>query len=428
MEKVYQYLWKYRMLGETDFTLVDGRSVEIIDPGQHNSDSGPDFFNGKIRIDGKVWAGNIEIHVRASDWYRHGHQNDEAYSSVILHVVASDDARIGRSDGSEVPQLVISLPDGFMTLYESLSSPGADIRCRNYIQYLPSLIISDWLESLGMMRLEAKAARITDVLDSTGGDWEQACFVILARTLGFGLNNDPFEMLARSIPLKLLHRHSDSLFQIEAILFGQAGLLDSSAHIFDEYYQGLCHEYVFLARKYGLRPLRLNWKFARTRPHNLPHRRIAMLARSCLGGFSLFRRILESPPYEDELLTLFDWRIEGYWHDHFSFDVPATFAPCTLSRASREIILINLVAPLIYAYALRWGDYDTEEKAKALLNELRPEQNAIIRTWKALGLHADCAMRSQALLHLKKEYCDAHKCLYCRFGHRFVQGAVIDAF
>lgn len=428
MEMIYQYLWKYRVLGDYDFRLADGRKVEILDPGRHNADSGPDFFNGKVRIGNEIWAGDIEIHERASDWYRHGHQYDHAYDTVILHVVAVDDARIRLADGRELPQLRIDLPAGFMTLYETLSRPGADIRCRSYLEYLPPLIVTDWLESLGVMRLESKAERVANVLEQTGGDWEQACFVILARTLGFGLNNDPFEILARSLPLKLLHRHSDSLMQIEALIFGQAGLLDSSSHIFDEYYQGLCREYVFLARKYGLRPLRLNWKFARTRPHNMPHRRLAMLASACLGGFSLFRKIIECKPYEEDLVELFGWRPEGYWHDNFSFDAPASFAPCALSRSSREIILINVVAPLLYAYGLKRGNYEYEERAKNLLEELRPEQNSIIRTWKSLGLHADSAMRSQALLHLKKEYCDASKCLYCRFGARFVKGAMIDAF
>ncbi|MCM1437557.1 MAG: DUF2851 family protein [Prevotella sp.] len=408
--------------------LTDGRPIEVLHPGEHNHDSGPDFFNAKIRIAGDIWAGNVEIHTRASDWYRHGHHKDSAYGTVVLHVVGVDDARIYRSDGSEIPQTVIMLPQGFMSVYESLSSPQADIRCRSWLSTLPRLIVTDWLETLAVQRMQQKARRVVDIYDLTGGDWEQTCFVILSRSLGFGLNNDPFEIMARSVPLKYLCHHSNSVLQLESILFGQAGLLDSSSHIFDEYYQKMCREYVFLARKYNLRPSRLNWKFARTRPQNFPHRRVAMLASCALGGFSLFRKIIDTEGNVDKLRELFNFRIEGYWRDHFSFDTEAVNAPCTLSKSSIDILLINVAAPLLYAYGAKRDNYSLEQSAMGILEELRPEQNRIVRTWASLGLIPDNALRSQALLHLRKEYCDASKCLYCRFGKRFVQGAAIDAF
>ncbi|MBO4965276.1 MAG: DUF2851 family protein [Muribaculaceae bacterium] len=428
MEMMYQYLWRMKMLGSQEFMLKDGRKVIIVRNGVLNRNSGPDFFNAQISIEGEEWAGDIELHERASDWFRHGHHTDPAYDAVILHVVAYDDADIYRTDGTLIPQLIISLPPGFHSLYETLSKPGSDIRCRNYLRYLPVIATTDWLETLAVQRLQQKSARISDEMSETNNDWEQVCFMTLARGLGFGLNGEPFEMLARSLPLNILHHHSNSVFQIEALLFGQAGMLDSSCHIFDEYYQALCREYYFLARKYRLRPLRLNWKYSRTRPQNFPHRRIAMLANACQGGFALLRRIIESKGDPEKLEQLFAWRLEGYWAEHFSFDAEARFAPCSLSHKMRETLMINVCAPLLYTYGARRGETVYTEMALDLLSDLAPEKNSVTRMWEMLDMNADNALRSQALLQLKREYCERSRCLECRFGKRIIKGGVMAAY
>ena len=395
-----------------------GAEIAVVDPGRLNTDAGPDFFNSKIKVDGTEWAGNVEIHVKASDWIRHGHQNDPAYDSIILHVVGVSDRRIHRSDGSLIPQVEVTMPEGFFRTYSSLESDLYAIRCARQLPDISALTITDWLESLSVERIQNKAARVMEVFRNCGSDWQQTCFVILARALGFGLNGDPFEMLARSVPLRILHHHSDNPLQLQAILFGQAAMLDSSCHIFDEYYQLLCREYYFLARKYGLRPMRgALWKYARTRPQNFPHRRIAFLAKACENGFSLLSAILSAKDDEEKLREIFAWKLEGYWHSHFSFDVEAKASADTLSRSSVTLLLINVVAPLIYAYGARIGDPDLAEKALDLLSSLPPENNGIIRDWEQYGLRAGDALRSQALLHLRKEYCDPRKCLFCRFGH-----------
>ena len=395
-----------------------GAEIAVVDPGRLNTDAGPDFFNSKIKVDGTEWAGNVEIHVKASDWIRHDHQNDPAYDSIILHVVGVSDRRIHRSDGSLIPQVEVTMPEGFFRTYSSLESDLYAIRCARQLPDISALTITDWLESLSVERIQNKAARVMEVFRNCGSDWQQTCFVILARALGFGLNGDPFEMLARSVPLRILHHHSDNPLQLQAILFGQAAMLDSSCHIFDEYYQLLCREYYFLARKYGLRPMRgALWKYARTRPQNFPHRRIAFLAKACENGFSLLSAILSAKDDEEKLREIFAWKLEGYWHSHFSFDVEAKASADTLSRSSVTLLIINVVAPLIYAYGARIGDPDLAEKALDLLSSLPPENNGIIRDWEQYGLRADDALRSQALLHLRKEYCDPRKCLFCRFGH-----------
>lgn len=425
MEKLFQYLWKSRMFG-MNLRGCDGASVEVIDPGRLNTDAGPDFFNSKVRINGQQWAGNIEIHVKASDWHRHGHDADPAYDGIILHVVNISDERIRRRDGTLIPQVEITLPQNFYLTYATLLREATGVKCSPLLPGVSSLAKTDWLESLAVERLQMKARRVRDIHAHTGGDWEQTCFIVFARALGFSLNGDPFEMLARSVPLKYLHHHSDNLFQIESILFGQAGMLDSSLHIFDEYYQMMCREYYFLARKYGLSPMRGDlWKYSRTRPQNFPHRRVALLAKACEGGFSLFSRLLASAGRQpDDMRGLFAFALSGYWSTHFSFDVQSHTAPDSLSDASVTLLLINVVAPILYACGAMRGDYDLAEKGMSLLEALPPENNSFIRQWHSAGLTADSAWRSQALLHLRREYCDARKCLFCRFGSNVLRRAM----
>lgn len=421
MEKLYHYLWKSSMFGRK-LTDASGMEVEVVDPGRLNTDSGPDFFNSKVKIGGEAWAGNVEIHVKASDWYRHGHHNDPAYDSVILHVVGVSDKRVKRTDGTLIPQVELTMPEEFFRRYERLHSDADDIRCSSYLSSIPQLALTDWLESLAIERIQKKSERVLDIYNSCGCDWEQTAFVLLARGLGFGLNGDPFEILARSIPLKVLHHHSDNPLQIQAILFGQAGMLDSSLHIFDEYYQLLCREYYFLARKYGLRPMRAGlWKYARTRPQNFPHRRIAFLAMACLGGFSMFSKICGTKRSEEDYRSLFAWNLEGYWHTHFSFDVPAQAVADSLSAQSVTLLLINVVAPLLYTFASVQGEIEMGEWALDFLSMLPAESNAITRRWNCLGLKTPDALRSQAIIHLQREYCDTRKCLFCRFGHRLLR-------
>ena len=425
MERLYHYLWKTGIRG-TEFKDVDGATIEVLDPGIHNHDSGPDFFNSKLKINGVEWIGNVEIHQKASDWFRHRHDKDPAYGNVILHVVGVSDKRVIRSDGYPIPQVELTFPEKFFHTYLSLSEEKEGMKCSQYLSNLPELNKTDWLESLAVERMQAKAAKVKELNDLTEGDWEQTCFVMLARGLGFGLNSDPFEMLAKSIPLKILHHHSDNHFQLEALLFGQAAMLDPTMYMFDEYFQALCREYYFLARKYGLKPLRPGlWKYARTRPQNFPHRRIAFLANSALGGFSLFSRLLEAADNMDSLVDIFDMKAEGYWETHFSFDTPNGRAPSELSLSSRRLLTINTAIPVLYAYASASGNPDLGERIVALMQSLPAESNTIVRNWENLGFKVCDASRSQAIIHLQKEYCDKNKCIYCRFGHYFLRKSAL---
>ncbi|MDE5585686.1 MAG: DUF2851 family protein [Muribaculaceae bacterium] len=422
MEEIFQLLWAHRMLG-LQFSLETGEKVRIIDPGVLNRDAGPDFFNAKVKINGRTWAGNIEIHMKASDWHRHGHDTDPAYDNVILHVVALSDTRIRRHDDTEIPQMLVRLPENFYRTFAYLTKGTPEIRCAGRLQDIDPLRRADWIETLSIERIQHKAARIEEALRTYRGDWNAACFLTLARGLGFGLNGIPFEMLAQSIDLNHLRRHTDNILQMEAIFFGQAGMLDPTTHRDDRRYQLMCREYQFLARKYAMHPIPpTSWKFARTRPQNLPYRRIALLSKAMSDTPDLLQRILLTGGDEEQLRDIFKWEVDPYWSRRISFggDTQSDANPPSLSDQSISVLLINVAAPILYAYALLHCDHEMKEAAMSLLTGLPPERNAIVRGWQQLGIHAKDAATSQALIHLRKEYCDRHECLRCRFGHRIL--------
>lgn len=418
-----QYVWKHRLWRSEDMVTNTGKKVRVVDPGLLNTDAGPDFFNAKIEIDGHMWVGNVEMHYRATDWKRHRHDSDKAYDSVILHVVAKDDAPVRRTNGELIPQLVLEVSPQFNADYASLVGATIEVPCATKIKQVPHLTIVEWVEGLAFERLHGKVERIHQLLDSFNGSWEDVCYVTLARNFGFGINNDAFERLARRTPLRLLGKHSDSVLQIEALLFGQAGMLDAQKPGMDSYYNQLCTEYAFLSHKFQLTPMeKESWKLFRIRPQNFPYRRIAMLAQFIEGGFRMMNRILEAEG-EKEMRALFEVELSGYWTKHYTFGKPNERATATLSRSSIDIILINTVAPLLYAYGELTGNYEMTDKAIKLLEDLRAESNSIVSHFVAYGIDCPDALTSQALVQLKREYCDARKCIYCKIGHHLLSKA-----
>lgn len=423
MEKLMQYVWKHRLWRSEDMVTNTGKKVRVVNPGLLNTDAGPDFFNAKIEIDGHMWVGNVEMHYRATDWKRHHHDSDKAYDSVILHVVAKDDAPVRRTNGELIPQLVLEVSPQFNADYASLVGATIEVPCATKIKQVPHLTIVEWVEGLAFERLHGKVERIHQLLDSFNGSWEDVCYVTLARNFGFGINNDAFERLARRTPLRLLGKHSDSVLQIEALLFGQAGMLDAQKPGMDSYYNQLCTEYAFLSNKFQLSPMeKESWELFRIRPQNFPYRRIAMLAQFIEGGFRMMNRILEAEG-EKEMRALFEVELSGYWTKHYTFGKPNDRATATLSRSSIDIILINTVAPLLYAYGELTGSYEMTDKAIKLLEDLRAESNSIVSHFVAYGIDCPDALTSQALVQLKREYCDARKCIYCKIGHHLLSKA-----
>lgn len=418
MERLMQYVWQHRLWAQHNLRTVDGRRVSIIDPGRLNIDAGPDFFNAKIRIGDEMWVGNVEIHVAASDWFRHHHDKDRAYDSVILHVVDKNDAQITRPGGGVIPQMRMPCQPQFHIYYHQLVENSAQyLPCGNFMSNMESMYIADWIQALGYERLYDKSDRIQALVERFRGDWEAVCYVIVARSLGFGLNSDPFERLALSLPLKFIGRKADSMTSIEALLFGQSGLLESAPP--DNYVNALKTEYAFLARKYGLKSLsNPGWKMARTRPVNFPHRRIALLAAMLYGDFRMLTKII-SVKDADEACELFSVELTGYWKSHTHFS-GMQFGASSLSIASRRILVINAVSPLMAAYGAAHGDERLVERAQRILEELPPESNRYINIFSAYGLKPRDAFESQAIIQLRRNYCEAKKCLFCRIGHRML--------
>ncbi len=415
-----QYLWQHRLWPQQRLHTTDGLPLRIIDPGLLNTNSGPDFFNAKISINGHIWAGDIEIHVKASDWHRHHHDNDPAYDSVILHVVDRDDTAIKRSNGETIPQLCMQCTPEFSRHYNELvTCAHTTLPCANEIAATPPLHITSWLSSLAFERLYDKQQRISDLLQRLNGDWESTCYITIARSLGFSVNSIPFERLALSMPLSVVGKHSDSLQAIEALLFGQSGLLESAPQK-DPYVQQLRHEYSFLAHKFSLKPPEsLGWKMARMRPPMFPQRRIAVLASMLHGGFRLMSRVLTVTSPE-QARALFDVQLPQYWRTRYTFGTSSPHPVTAMSQSSINLLTINAVIPLIHTYGLTHGDTALMDRAVDMLQQLPAEKNSVVELFTRAGIPARDAFATQALIQLRRQYCEQRKCLYCRIGHRLL--------
>ena len=424
MEKLMQYVWRFRLWPEVIMTMADGRRVDIIDPGVLNGGSGPDFFNAKVRIDGETWAGNIEIHVRASDWYRHGHDNDPAYDNVILHVVQYDDVPVTRrTDGKVIPQVTMTCAPDFSARYNAMvNNPATELPCADEIKSLPSILLTDWLTALATERLQRKADDIHQLLRTCCGNWNEVIYITLARGLGFGINADAMEQTARLMPLYDLLHNSDDEVALEAMLLGTAGLLEP-AHPRDDYERALIREYDFYKKKYHLDPATVPQWGARLRPHNHPSRRLAQLASAIYGGFCLPGRIL-SLTSKEQAFTLFDIHVSEYWHRHQMLGSPEMNLASGLGKNAANLLLINVAVPVMYAYGESISDYSRRELAVDIMEGLPPEVNFITRIFTDAGLKCRDAFESQAFIQLRRNYCQTRKCLYCRLGHKLLSHKV----
>ncbi len=420
------FVWHHRLGLRGDLHTVDGRRVRVLDQGTLNNDAGPDFFNASIEIDGQCWAGNVEMHVRASDWYNHRHHLDHAYDSVVLHVVLHDDREVCRPDGSVIPQMVIRCSAEAADWCNRLTEQASwDLPCRDTISGIPPVYITDWITALAFERFLCKSERLRDDVAESNGNWSAAAYRMLARGLGFGLNAQPFEQLARSLPLEVLRRHSDDHTLCEAMVIGQAGLIPDPLIDEDPYVTLLRRNYTFMANKFGLKCTNPAWKMGRTRPQNLPYRRLAYLAQFVCYS-SEFIDLLESARTLDDMRDVFDHPLLGFWASHFTFSPGAgrERSARAVSRSSIDRLLINVALPLLHARAMWRGDIDGASAVIERLENLPPEDNAITRLFATASLKNTSAFTSQALIQLRREYCEKKKCLYCRFGHRMLSAEI----
>lgn len=430
MEKLLHYIWKQRILPLAELLTTDGQKVEILDPGLHNRNAGPDFFNAKVKVGGTMWVGNVEMHLRSSDWFRHGHQTDAAYNSVILHVVCEADMEVETAGGRTLPQLQLPIPDDIRQKYDTLCQTEDYPRCWRIIPSLPSLTVHSWMSALLFERLKQRADRCLARLDALQGDWERMAFVTLARNFGFGINGDPFEQWATHLPLHACAKHRDDLFQLEALFLGTAGLLAPEAipqsareaAEQDTYLKRLRSEYAYLSHKFSLEPPMPShlWRFLRLRPQNFPHLRLVQLAQLYHQDTASFATLIRASSRED-LHKALSVAPSDYWREHYLFGLPSRSSEKRLSASSCDLIIINTVVPLLFAHGSRTDNEEEQERAVNILEQLKPEANFIMRQWKQCGLSVESAADSQALIQLKREYCDRIDCLRCRFGYEYLK-------
>ena len=404
-EIVLHYIWEHCLWAGFEQYTTDGKKVEILSVGEHNRDAGPDYSHARIRIDGHEWVGNIEIHVCSSDWTKHHHHLDKAYDNIIMHVVRTADKPIYNSKGELVPQCELNYPsdkDYLSALFESaqrMDSAIARIGCAEQLLHDPRLLTEGWRKTLLCKRLECKRASITRLLEITKGSWEHALYISLARNFGFHTNSVPFEELAINTPLSCLQKHRNSLFQLTALLLGQAGLVQEPE---------LQKEYDFLRIKFGLTPLEGSiWKHARLRPQNSPELRIRQFAQLMHQSENLLSKILDT----DDLKEL-----------EMLFAVPQ------MGKSSVDILLINTVIPYKYAYALHQNNPVKAEQALRLMEKIPAENNTIVRQWRVLGQEVKNAADTQALLHLYQNYCQHHECINCEVGYKIFENRQLTLF
>jgi hypothetical protein len=415
-EDLLHFLWRFRRFDHTDLATTEGDTLEIHSPGTHNTHAGADFSNAKLTIGGTTWAGNVEMHLKSSDWLHHKHQHDKAYENVILHVVLEEDQPILRADGSRLPCLEMKrrIPANIAGIYQKLLHNEHWIPCQHQFHAVPAMTKSLWLDRLLVERLEQKTGAILAALTRNKGNWEETFYQHLARNFGLKVNAEPFEMLARSLPQSILAKHRDSLFQLEALLFGQAGLLEQELE--EEYPNSLKGEFSFLQKKYSLTPLNpAAWKFLRLHPANFPTLRLAQFAVLVKQSAHLFSKLLEVKN-QAEIDALFEVKLDGYWLTHYTFGNVSPKKNKSLGKEATRLLTINTIVPFLFVYGSQQGQAAHKDLALQLLESLPPEKNAIITGWQHLGMEAKSAYQTQALLQLKNVYCDGKKCLSCAVG------------
>lgn len=419
-ERLLQFIWQFQYYHKQSLCITTGEALQILHPGTYNTNQGPDFLQAKIKIGDTVWAGNIEIHVAASDWFLHQHQHDENYGNIILHVVWQEDKKIEDIHKNLLPTLIIEPLVSALMLehYEKLMYAQAFVPCQSYLPVLSAIGWQNWQERLLIERLEKRAAIVFQKLKETGNHWEDVFWQLLARNFGIPVNADAFESMAQTIPVSVLAKHKNSIQQLEGLLLGQSNLL--SEQIDDDYVTLLQREYQFLKNKYKLTQATIKPAFLRMRPANFPTVRLAQLAMLIHQSEHLFSKILEAKTSE-VVIGFLNVTANDFWHYHYQLHEASDYKPKVLGEQMAENIIINTVVPVVFAYGLFHNNQTYKDKAVEWLAQTKGEQNSIIKSWKFFGVSAENALQTQGLLELKKHYCDVRKCLDCAAGNKILK-------
>ncbi len=415
-ERLLQYIWQFQYFNAANLTTIDAEIVQIIHPGTFNTNQGPDFLEGKIKVNETFWAGNIELHIKSSDWNLHKHSEDKNYNNIILHVVWDNDIELG------LPFPVLEIQSRVSNLllcrYEELMMTANFIPCESSIKQVDKLIWNSWKDRLMAERLQQKSAIIFEHLLKNNNHWEETFWWLIANNFGIKVNSTAFEKIAKSLPINILAKHKNQIHQLEALLFGQAGLLENT---FSETYPAMLQkEYLFYKVKYKLQPIQAPLFFLRMRPANFPSVRLAQLAMLINQSVNLFSTIKESKSLK-EIKTLLNITANDYWHYHYVFDEITVFKEKHIGMQMINNILINTIIPIVFAYGLFNKEESYKNKALQWLEAIEAEKNNITTAYKQLGIENNNAFDSQALIQLKNEYCNKKRCLDCAVGNRLLK-------
>lgn len=419
-ERLLQFIWQFQYFNKNELRVEQGDKLTIIYPGKFNTHQGPDFIDGKVVIGNTTWAGNIEIHIKSSDWIRHNHTPDKNYANIILHVVWEHDVDINYDNGSVLPTLALQnlVPKLLLDRFKELMVREAFVPCEAYLPVFDEVKWLSWKERLAVERLQRKSSVVIDMLEEANNHWEEVFWWMLTRNFGVTVNTDIFESIARSLPLNVIAKHKNQIHQLEGFLFGQAGLLEGD--FTEDYPKLLQREYRFYNKKYNLKPVTVKPYFLRMRPANFPTIRLAQLAMLINQSSHLFSKIKET----DSLVSvkkLLNVTANDYWHYHYLLDEPSEYKPKQLGKQMTENIIINTVIPVLFAYGYYNKDEGLKNKALQWLTELFPEKNTITNRWKTFNVSNKNAMESQALIELKNNYCNTRRCLECSVGNSILK-------
>ena len=419
-EDFLHYLWKHKKIDVLKLVTTDFETVEIVSAGQHNLNSGPDFFNAQLRIADQLWAGNVEIHLKSSDWFLHNHETDKAYDNVILHVVWEHDTDVFRKDNSKLPTLVLKdfVNESTIKNYHALmNNPQQWINCENDFDQVDDFLIQNWLERLYIERLEYKSEVILGLLKTSNNDWESVLFKMLSKNFGLKVNGDAFLSLANSFDFSVVRKLQSNINQLEALFFGQADLLNET--IEDSYYNNLKNEYKFLKQKFKLQNVGvLSFQYFRLRPTNFPTIRLSQLAILYHSQQHLFSKLINLSTLKD-FYKVMNTSTTEFWETHYTFGKSSKPSKKTISKSFIDLLLINTIIPLQYCYQKQNGN-DNHENIIRLIQEIKSEKNSIVDKFQSLKPVSNSAMQSQALLQLKHSYCDQNKCLHCVIGNNIL--------
>lgn len=423
-EALLHTIWKYRLLLQQEFTGTRGETIRVIAVGEHNHDSGPDFFNAKISINGILLVGNVEIHIKTSDWLRHDHQHDKAYNNLVLHVVYEHDTELqqNREFNVSVLELKPLVKESLVETYRELELSSQVVPCGKSISSVPAIYWASWLDRLAVERLERKASYMAHVFEYSGNDLAETLYIMLCRNFGFKINHEAFELLAKSLPYTILKRYADNILRLEALLFGVAGLLDEPFE--DSYPRLLQNEFELLRHKHQLIPLRKEiWKFSKTRPVNFPTIRLSQLAHLFFKSQSLYH-LLEEYPEIKSLQAFFQVETHAYWETHFKFDVSSQRAAKPLGKVAFQFIVINTVVPFLFFSYTRSGHQAMKDYAMELLSALDAEANKKTNVFSGLGRKAANALESQAQTELYDVFCSKKACLRCNVAEFLLKASL----